>query len=40
MDIKYIKISKLFGRYNHEIRISDGVNIIIGDNGVGKTVCL
>lgn len=40
MDIKYIKVSKLFGRYNHEIRVSDGVNIIIGDNGVGKTVCL
>ena len=40
MDIKYIIIHKLFGRFNHRIQISDGVNIIIGDNGVGKTVCL
>lgn len=40
MDIRYIIINRLFGRFNHEIKISDGVNIIIGDNGVGKTVCL
>lgn len=40
MDIKYIKTNGLFGRYNHTIRFSDGVNIIIGENGVGKTVCL
>ena len=40
MDIKYFKTSNLFGRYNHTIRFTDGVNIIIGDNGVGKTVCL
>ena len=40
MDIKYIKTANLFGRYNHTIRFQDGVNIIIGDNGVGKTVCL
>lgn len=40
MEIKYIKTNGLFGRYNHTIRFQDGVNIIIGDNGVGKTVCL
>lgn len=40
MEIKYIKIDGLFSRFNHEIKIIDGVNIIIGDNGVGKTVCL
>lgn len=40
MEIKYLKIYGLFGRFNHEIKLSDGVNIIIGDNGVGKTVCL
>ena len=40
MDIKYIKTVDLFGRYNHTIRFQDGVNIIIGDNGVGKTICL
>ena len=40
MDIKYLKTNGLFGRYNHTIKFSDGVSIIIGDNGVGKTVCL
>ena len=40
MEIKYIKIEGLFSRFNHEIKFIDGVNIIIGDNGVGKTVCL
>lgn len=40
MLIKYLRINQLFGRYNHSIKFSDGVNIIIGDNGVGKTVCL
>lgn len=40
MEIKYIKIYNLFGTFSHEIKLSDGVNIIIGDNGVGKTVCL
>ena len=40
MVIKYLRINQLFGRYNHSIKFSDGVNIIIGDNGVGKTVCL
>lgn len=40
MDIKYIKTIGLFGKFDHTIKFSDGVNIIIGDNGVGKTVCL
>lgn len=40
MEIKYIKINNLFGTFRHEIKFSDGVNIIIGDNGVGKTICL
>ena len=40
MDIRYIKTVDLFGRFNHTVKFSDGVNIIIGDNGVGKTVFL
>lgn len=40
MDIKRIKIENLFGRYHHDIDLSESVKIIIGDNGVGKTVCL
>lgn len=40
MEIKYIRINGLFSRFDHEIKFTDGVNIIIGDNGVGKTICL
>lgn len=40
MDIKYIFIEGLFGQFNHKITLADNVTIIIGDNGVGKTVTL
>jgi len=40
MDIRKIAINGLFGEINHEIDLSDSISIIMGDNGVGKTVIL
>lgn len=40
MELKDFKITGLFKRFDHHIRFQDNVTIIIGDNGVGKTVCL
>lgn len=40
MEIRKIKITGLFGEINHEIDLSDSITIIMGDNGVGKTVVL
>lgn len=41
MLLKQIKIKKLFGLYNHEVTLfNDGISIIIGENGVGKTYIL
>ena len=40
MDIRKIKITGLFGEINHVIDLSDSITIIMGDNGVGKTVVL
>jgi predicted ATPase len=38
--VKHIKVVKLFGKYSHEVPLSeeDRVTIIHGPNGVGKTV--
>lgn len=38
--VKYVKAEKLHGRYQLEQRFSDGVNIIHGKNGTGKTTLL
>ena len=40
MDIRKIAIKGLFGEIDHEIDLSDSITIIMGDNGVGKTVVL
>ncbi len=41
MKIKKISITKLFGLFKHEIFVNDaGITIIIGENGLGKTVLL
>lgn len=41
MKIKKISIVKLFGLFNHEILVNKtGITIIIGENGLGKTVLL
>lgn len=41
MTIKQVSVSKLFGCFSHVIKFSQGrVSLIIGENGVGKTVCL
>ncbi|MFB5346729.1 AAA family ATPase [Enterococcus faecalis] len=41
MLLKQIKIKKLFGLYNHEVILyDDGISIIIGENGIGKTYIL
>jgi len=40
MTIKRIRIFGLFGTFNHEIRFNDNVVIIMGENGVGKTITL
>ena len=37
---KYIKINKLFGKYNNEIDLSNRSIIFIGENGVGKTTIM
>lgn len=40
MTIKRIRIYGLFGTFNHEIRFNNNVVIIMGENGVGKTITL
>jgi predicted ATP-binding protein involved in virulence len=41
MKITKISVSELFGVFNHEIPLnSDGITIVIGENGLGKTVIL
>lgn len=40
MEIRKITITGLFGHLNHTLDLSDPINIIMGDNGVGKTVTL
>lgn len=40
MNIKRIKVEGLFRIFNHEIFFNDNVTIIMGENGVGKTVTL
>ena len=37
---KYIKINKLFGKYDNEIDLSNRGIIFIGENGVGKTTIM
>ena len=40
--LKHVEVKKLFGLYNHNIRLSltDRVTILHGENGVGKTIVL
>lgn len=40
MTIKRIKILNLFNTFDHEIRFNRNITIIMGENGVGKTVTL
>lgn len=40
MTIKGIKILNLFKTFNHEIRFNRNITIIMGENGVGKTITL
>ena len=40
MTIKRIRINGLFGTFNHEIKLNNNVVIIMGENGVGKTITL
>ncbi len=42
MKITKIKVKNLFGTFNHEISINNktGITIIIGENGLGKTILL
>ena len=41
MNIKKISVKKLFGVFDHEIPLNDGgITIVIGENGLGKTVLL
>lgn len=41
MKIKKIEVVKLFGLFNHSIPLmDDGITIVIGENGLGKTVML
>ena len=40
MTIKKIRINGLFSTFNHEIKFSNNVVIIMGENGVGKTITL
>ena len=41
MTIKEVKVINLFGRFSHQIKFNKGgISLIIGENGVGKTVCL
>ncbi|MGL5051389.1 AAA family ATPase [Cetobacterium sp.] len=38
--VKYLEIKELFGEKNLEIFFKDGINILIGKNGTGKTTIL
>lgn len=38
--IQEIKVIKLFGEYDHQISLTDGVHVIMGENGIGKTSIL
>lgn len=42
MKLQRICIRKLFGTFNHDIPLNNdaGVTIVIGENGLGKTVLL
>jgi len=42
MKIKKITVNKLFGIFDHEINmnLSSGITIVIGENGLGKTILL
>lgn len=42
MKIKIFRVEKLFNSFNHEITINSntGITIVIGENGIGKTVIL
>ena len=42
MEIKKISVKKLFGVFNHDIPVNkkSGITIIIGENGLGKTILL
>ena len=40
MNIKRIKVEGLFNVFTHEIVFNENVTIIMGENGVGKTVTL
>ena len=40
MTIKRIRINGLFGTFDHEIKLNNNVVIIMGENGVGKTITL
>lgn len=40
MTIKRILIRDLFNTFNHEIRFNNNITIIMGENGVGKTITL
>lgn len=42
MKLKKISVKKLFGVFDHDIPINkkSGITIIIGENGLGKTILL
>ncbi|WP_183041167.1 AAA family ATPase [Salipaludibacillus neizhouensis] len=42
MKLKEISVAKLFGIFDHEIKLKNerGITIIIGENGLGKTIIL
>ena len=40
MNIKRLKVEGLFRIFTHEIEFNENVTIIMGENGVGKTVTL
>ncbi|MCG7517916.1 AAA family ATPase [Vibrio harveyi] len=40
MKIKSLTVKKLFGIFDHEIIFKDNITILIGENGLGKTVIL
>ena len=40
MNIKSIQINNLFHTFNHNILLNKDIKIIMGENGVGKTVSL
>lgn len=41
MKLNRVVVDKLFKAFDHEIKLKDsGITIVIGDNGLGKTVIL